>query len=367
MTPLDDYDIMIVGGGPAGISTWLNLHKYNPELASKTVLIEKEKYPRDKLCGGGLQKWMTQKIFDNLQIDLNIPFVSINNFEIRLGEDFYTHKEKDFFRVVKRIEFDQYLANIAIYRGLLIKENEKFLDLSYTSKGLLVKTSKTHYNIKILVGADGALSTVRRKMDLLKKPSLAPTIEIFAPVNPQFDPEFNNQSAVLDFTAINKGLQGYIWHFPCLKNGKPFMNHGICDFRILPNKKRANLKQLFCQELQSRNIPCDTKFWRSHPIPYFRDQGILSKSNIILVGDAAGIEPFLGGGIHLALTYGAVASKAISDAFKNKDFSFENYTQQIKDHYLGKYINKLTSIAKLVYLDNTKLISTAAQIIAYKP
>jgi menaquinone-9 beta-reductase len=366
MTPRNDYDVMIVGGGPAGISTWLNLHKYAPELASKTVLIEKEEYPRDKLCGGGLQKWMTQKIFDDLQIDFNIPFISINNFEIRLGEDVYTYKEKDFFRVVRRIEFDQYLANIAMHRGLLIKENEKFLDVTHTSKGLLVKTDKTHYYTKILVGADGALSAVLRKMDLPKRPSLAPTIEIFTPVNPRFDPEFDNHSAVLDFSAITKGLQGYVWHFPCLKDGKPFMNHGIIDSRILSNMKRANLKELFCQELQSRNIPYNPKTWKSHPIPYFRDSGILSKSNILLVGDAAGIEPFLGGGIHLSLTYGAVAATAISDAFKNNDFSFENYTQRVRVHYLGKYINKLTDIAKLVYSDNTKLINAAAQVMAYK-
>ena len=49
-----DYEIMIVGGGPAGISTWLHLHKYFPELAEKTLLIEKATYPRDKLCGGAI-------------------------------------------------------------------------------------------------------------------------------------------------------------------------------------------------------------------------------------------------------------------------------------------------------------------------
>jgi len=37
-----DYDVMVVGGGPAGISTWLHLHKYAPDIASRTVLIEKE-------------------------------------------------------------------------------------------------------------------------------------------------------------------------------------------------------------------------------------------------------------------------------------------------------------------------------------
>ncbi len=48
MTALD-YDVMIVGGGPAGISTWLHLQKRNPVLAARTILLEKATYPRDKL------------------------------------------------------------------------------------------------------------------------------------------------------------------------------------------------------------------------------------------------------------------------------------------------------------------------------
>ncbi len=33
-----DYDIMIVGGGPAGISTWLHLHKYDPDVSFKSCV-----------------------------------------------------------------------------------------------------------------------------------------------------------------------------------------------------------------------------------------------------------------------------------------------------------------------------------------
>ena len=51
-----DYDVMIVGGGPAGISTWLHLHKRNPALAARTILIDKAVYPRQKLCGGGCHR-----------------------------------------------------------------------------------------------------------------------------------------------------------------------------------------------------------------------------------------------------------------------------------------------------------------------
>ncbi|RLI59470.1 MAG: hypothetical protein DRO67_09795, partial [Candidatus Asgardarchaeum californiense] len=81
-----DFDIMIVGGGPAGVSTWLHLHKYAPELAEKTVLIEKEKYPRDKLCGGAILDW-GQHILKKLDIKIEIPHISINDMILRYRDN----------------------------------------------------------------------------------------------------------------------------------------------------------------------------------------------------------------------------------------------------------------------------------------
>jgi 2-polyprenyl-6-methoxyphenol hydroxylase-like FAD-dependent oxidoreductase len=47
-------DILILGGGPAGLSTALHLHRFAPELASRLLVLEKAHYPRHKLCGGAL-------------------------------------------------------------------------------------------------------------------------------------------------------------------------------------------------------------------------------------------------------------------------------------------------------------------------
>ena len=64
-----ELDIVIVGGGPAGLSTWLHLHSEDPRLAARTLLIEKAVYPRDKLCGGGVVPQADQVLCD-LGIDL---------------------------------------------------------------------------------------------------------------------------------------------------------------------------------------------------------------------------------------------------------------------------------------------------------
>lgn len=361
-----DYDIMIVGGGPAGISTWLHLQKFHPILASKTVVIEKEKYPRDKLCGGALHKWITNKILSDLEIKLNVAFVPVDILEIRFEEDVYRYQEEEFFRIVRRVEFDHFLVKIAKERGLQLKEKEACVDIQYIDDGLLVTTNNGKYKVKIVIGADGALSTVRRKMKPPRIPRFAATLELFSPVNEPYDPEFIARTAVMDFTPVNFGMNGYLWHFPCLVDNVAFMNHGICDTRIYPSTQQVDLQKIFSNELKLRRISTPSKSWSSHPVTFFLDDVSLSQPNILLVGDAAGIEPLLGGGIHLSLAYGQVAATTIIDAVQRDDFSFRNYNQTIQNHYLGKYIKKFTSVAKNIYGDKTQILNSLAKIIENK-
>jgi flavin-dependent dehydrogenase len=356
-----DFEIMIIGGGPAGISTWLHLNKYNPELASKCVLIEKEKYPRDKICGGALGGW-TESTLKNLNLEVNVPSVPIHTAECRLGKEIYQHKQRNFFRIVRRIEFDHALAKTAVNRGLNLHENEIFTDVLHKTNYLVVKTNQREYKVRVLIGADGSLSKVRHSMNPSKKPRLTPAIEIFSPMNPNYDPEFFENTVTIDFSPVTEGLQGYVWHFPCLSENRPFMNHGIGDFRIYHDKQRADLKKIFTRELQTRNIRITPKYWSSHPISILEEDGTLSKPNILLVGDAAGIDSAIGGGIHLALSYGDVAAVSLVEAFENNDFSFNDYKMRFQNHLVGKYIRKLNYLSREMYEDNTKILFTIREI-----
>jgi ribulose 1,5-bisphosphate synthetase/thiazole synthase len=52
--PMAHYEVIIVGAGPAGLSTALHLQQMAPELAERTLILEKARHPRTKLCGGGV-------------------------------------------------------------------------------------------------------------------------------------------------------------------------------------------------------------------------------------------------------------------------------------------------------------------------
>jgi len=343
-----DYAVMIVGGGPAGISTWLHLQKHAPQLADSSLVIEKAVFPRDKLCAGGVGGWSAE-VLEHLEVELDIPSLFVSDVEFRFGKETYHLRQTNLFRVVQRIDFDHALVKTALNRGLELHEDEMLIDVAHDQNRLTVKTNKRKYSVQTLIGADGALSVVRRKLTPPHKPRLAPTIQIFAPVDPQYDTEFNENRMVLDLTPIREGLQGYVWHFPCLRGGVPSIAHGIGDFRIHNDKPRADMKKIFSRELKSRNIHREPKSWSSHPIRWLSNEDTVSQPNVLLAGDAAGIEPALGGGIHLALSYGEIVAHATIDAFHKNDFSFQDYKQRLQSHLVGKYISECTHLALEMY------------------
>jgi len=363
MTSKDiDCDVMIVGGGPAGISTWLHLHKMFPEIADNTILIEKETYPREKVCGGALGGW-TSEILKSLRVNVDVPKVNVHKVEFIFGNEKETLEKKKFFDIVQRYEFDHFFAQTAVQRGLVLHENEKLLAVKKKPDYATIKTTKKEYNVKVLVGADGALSTIRKNLNN-NTVKLIPAIEIFHEVNPEVDHEYASHSITIDFTPMKRGIQGYLWHFPCIREGKRSMNHGICDFYVTPKEKQVHLKELFQEALQDRHIHGDSNRFIGSPIPVFSEKSSLSDTNILLVGDAAGIDSMIGGGIHVALSYGELAANEIAISFEKHDFSFKRYRKHFDRHLVGRYIQKLNSLSEIMYTTPRRTIEICKEVMS---
>jgi len=79
-------------------------------------------------------------------------------------------------------------------------------------------------------------------------------------------------------------------------------------------------------------------------------------------GDAAGIEPAFGGGIHLSLSYGEVAAHAVIDAFENNKFSFRDYGKRLQSHLVGEWINKCTGLALEMYGGRMNPLDAAREV-----
>jgi flavin-dependent dehydrogenase len=355
--------IMIVGAGPAGISTWLHLQKEAPQLAQNSIIIEKAIFPRDKLCAGALCVWVSE-VLACLGVDLDISSFFVSDIELRFGKEIDRLHQDNCFRVVQRVDFDYALVRESRKRGLELHEGEILVALSRAQHQLIVTTNKREYAVQVLIGADGAFSAVRKKIIPVQKRHFARTLQIFAPADPRYDAESAQKMMTVNLTPIEEGLQGYVWHVPCLKDKVPSIAHGIADFGLYPERPRADMKKIFSRELRKRNIHRGPKTWSSHLIPWYSEDDILSQPNVILVGDAAGVEPAFGGGIHLSLSYGEIAARAIIEAFQKEDFSFRDYQQRIKSHEVGRFIAKCAHLALEMYGGKMNPLDAAREVVA---
>jgi flavin-dependent dehydrogenase len=119
-----EKDILILGGGPSGLSTALHLAKIAPHLTPRILILEKEHYPRLKLCAGGLVI-DAEVILERLGLDAReVPHVDASNVRFDFAGKGLSVRvpKRHAIRVIRRDEFDHWLAKKAESRGIEIRQ-----------------------------------------------------------------------------------------------------------------------------------------------------------------------------------------------------------------------------------------------------
>lgn len=340
-------DVLIIGSGPAGLSTALHLLLLDQTWADRIAVLEKEAHPRPKLCGGGITRLGLNTLRGlGFPHPLPLPHVSIHDIALRYGSKTIHVRGEPQIVIYHRSLFDQYLAGQSRQRGITLHENETAQRVILGENEIQVITAKGLYHTKVLVGADGSNGLSRRMFRPVQSYArISRTLEFLQPTDER-NPLFSQQCASFNFTHLSKQNQGYIWDFPMQMNAQAHLNCGIYDARIDPCSPRSNLpdliKQVYPQSVNFARI-------QGFPIHWFSPFGKFAVNRMLLVGDSAGADPLFGEGIAPALAYGGVAARTIARAFETQDFSFRHYRQNLFTSYLGKYLMIRWLAAQVVY------------------
>ncbi len=331
-------DVLIVGSGPAGISTALHLARHDPAWAKRMVVLDRAVHPREKLCGGGITKF-GERILTNLGLEFEPPHLAANQVRLIFEQHGLSVAEPALVRITRRDEFDHWLVRCGEQRGIEIRQGEAVVDICPLDDAVQVVTAAETYIAKVVVAADGASSFVKHRLRWGGASHTARLLEILTPERPSEQAAFRDGVAMFDFTLTMRGVQGYYWDFPSLIGGRPHMNRGVYDSRVRPELPRAPLKHEFAQQLDQRGLQLAQHDLKGHPIHWFDPGAEFARPHLLLVGDAAGTDPLFGEGISFSLAYGQVAADAIAHAFGGGDFAFAEYRTRILKHpILGQLV-----------------------------
>ncbi|HEY5983958.1 MAG TPA: NAD(P)/FAD-dependent oxidoreductase [Anaerolineales bacterium] len=356
-------DIVVLGGGPAGLSTALHLAQIAPELSSRILILEKAHYPRHKLCGGALTA-DAEVILQGLGLDVaEIPHVDAAeaHFDFAGRGLVLAIAGPHTLRMIRRDEFDAWLASKARRAGIEIREGVTARSLQPGGDAVLVDTDAGQFDARVVVGADGSNGMTRRAILPQEPIHTARALEVLIPAHgaergangagvPRMERDAHAADvAYFDFAPVPSGIAGYTWDFPTQVNGQPMRCWGVYDTNLLADMPRPPLRQPLADAMRQQGSSLDDVELQGHPIRWFSPRAPLSRPRILLVGDAAGADGIFGEGIGIALGYGLVAAQTIRNAFERQDFSFRDYRRRLLLSPLGRALTARTVITHVLY------------------
>jgi geranylgeranyl reductase family protein len=317
-----DYDVVVVGAGPAGAMTAYDLARAGMNVA----MLEKETLPRYKTCGGGI----TGRAARLLPVDISdVVERQCREAELNMGPEklrFKAKRAQPIVSMTMRDRFDFLLIQAAQNAGADVKSECRVTGISSGLEGASLTTNKGTLHTSFVIAADGALGTVAKYAGWAETRRFIPALEYEVPASDGQMERFK-ETARFDFGPVRGG---YAWIFP----KKNHLSIGAGSLlRGAGRLKKALEHYIGLQGLDG------TSGIKRHGfiIPVHPRQDTFVRRRVILTGDAAGFaDPLSGEGIANALLSGRLAAQSLIKGAFDEGIIRRLYEEKVKSALLGE-------------------------------
>jgi geranylgeranyl reductase family protein len=293
------FDVAVVGAGPAGASAARQL----AARGARVVLLERERLPRYKTCGGGV----VLRAARNADLPPGVPRGrALHTAELHFHDadlHFSVRREGAILWATMRSDLDAGLCAAAARAGAEVRDACNVTSLETERDGVRLHTSNGFVSARFVVAADGAASRTARRAGWRPVDRGVPAIEVELPGDSRAWQRYAH-AARFDFGTVPSG---YAWVFP----KRSHLSIGI----LRTQRGKVTLRRLLERYASRLHIPLDAQAeWHGALIP-LAPRRPLSRGRVLLCGDAAGlVDPVTCEGISHALRSGALVAQAITDA-----------------------------------------------------
>ncbi len=356
----NNYDVIVIGGGPAGSTAASILAREG----CKVVLFEREEFPRHHI-GESLMTdtyWTFQRMgfLEKLKASQFTQKYSVQfaNQAGRESHPFYffegVHNESAVTWQVTRAVFDKMLIEhaaeqgAAVHQGVAVKQVLFDGDKATGVEVQMKDGARQSFFAKVIVDATGQSAMLSNRFRWrVRDPKLKKAVLYSYFKGAHREKDLNGGATLVLRTPPGSG--GWFWYIP--------LEDDITSVGIVANPdyllkgRGQDLAKIFEEEIQKteacRRRVAEGK--RVDKIYSILDYSYRSKKNagdgFIIIGDAYGfLDPIYSSGVLLALKMAELAADAIHDAFRHDDFSAERLGQ-----FQAKLDRGIESMRKLVY------------------
>lgn len=332
-----NYDIGIIGGGLAGLSMAILF----AQKGYKTILLEKELYPFNRVCGEyiSMESWPFLQSLDINHTLNDLPQINQLSLSAPNGKTFSCKLPLGGFGI-SRYLLDDLLQQKAKKVGAAIHCGEKVTDITSLNNETTIITDKYKYTAKLVFGAFGKRSNIdinwKRKFTLTKPTALNNYIGV------KYHIKYNHPANTIALHNFHNGYAG----MSKVENDVSC----LCYLTTAKNlqSSNGNIKQMeeniLCRNPRLSEIFNTAEFLWAKPVSIAQisfEQKTLLENNVLMVGDAAGmITPLCGNGMSMAM-HGAKIAFEFGQQFLNEEISREELIKMYEKRWQQLFAKRL--------------------------